>query len=335
MKLTDFGGARPVTQAAVDAVKSERNVLRRLTDGSWQAALADAAAAAKAGGGAASAAGAAAEDTAAADTAPDGAPATAATASSAASEAAEREDGKEEAEEDEVEDDRVETTAVYMAPELVHGGRPSVATDCWALGCVLYFALAGRPPVWAESHADVMRSIVEFDVASHFPDDFPVEAKSLVTQLLSLDPEERTRGATAGDPLAGIKAHPFFEALGTHPDALHALPPPPLAGGSVAPQADATWSKRQFSMFLAPVSQVGDFDQQASVPSSVTESEAEMGAPFVVSASSVLASLRAMTGAPGTTGPLQELSPDQEDEDDAAVEGEDSEGSDDEQDVTA
>ena len=46
---------------------------------------------------------------------------------------------------------------MYLSPELVGGAAPSVASDCWALGCTLYHALCGRPPVWADSQAEVMK----------------------------------------------------------------------------------------------------------------------------------------------------------------------------------
>jgi len=258
VKLTDFGGARPVTDAARGAVRAERNVLRRLPDGSWRAGLKSAAATA----------------TGRASGAKD---------PEAGAEGAEAGSDEEEMEEDEDEDTRVEATAVYMAPELVRGGQPSAAADCWALGCVLYFALAGRPPVWAETQADVMRTIVNFDVSSHFPDDFDADARSLVTLLLSPEPEARLAGGTEEDPLAGIKTHPFFAPLGCPVDDLHSRPAPPMAEGAVAPQTDARWSKRQFSMFYAPVPHASDVETgpvARSLGAAVEETDVERGAPF-------------------------------------------------------
>ena len=37
-------------------------------------------------------------------------------------------------------DSRLEGTAAYLAPEIVAGGRPSIASDAWAFGCTLYQA---------------------------------------------------------------------------------------------------------------------------------------------------------------------------------------------------
>lgn len=48
---------------------------------------------------------------------------------------------------DEEEDQRIEGTTSYLPPEVVMGARPSFAADTWALGCVMYQCLSGRPPV--------------------------------------------------------------------------------------------------------------------------------------------------------------------------------------------
>ena len=53
----------------------------------------------------------------------------------------------------------------------------------------VYQALAGRPPVWAETVADTMAAIVHFEASqTDFPESFPAEAKSLVMALLDPHP---------------------------------------------------------------------------------------------------------------------------------------------------
>ena len=56
----------------------------------------------------------------------------------------------------------MEGTALYLAPELAAGGASSVAGDCWALGCVLYQCLVGRPPVMADTQSEAAARIVQF-----------------------------------------------------------------------------------------------------------------------------------------------------------------------------
>ncbi|MFN8177511.1 MAG: serine/threonine-protein kinase [bacterium] len=48
-------------------------------------------------------------------------------------------------------------TPMYMAPELLAGGAPSVRTDLYALGLLLWFALAGRQPFEVDSLGELRR----------------------------------------------------------------------------------------------------------------------------------------------------------------------------------
>jgi len=51
-------------------------------------------------------------------------------------------------EEKEEEDERIEGTVGYMPPEVIRdGSRPDKGADCWALGCLIYQCIIGRPPV--------------------------------------------------------------------------------------------------------------------------------------------------------------------------------------------
>lgn len=144
-KLTDFGAARPLPghAAAIAALASAGNVILELRDGDWRAKRQATAAPAVTEGTQGGGGGGAAE----------GKPL------EAAAEPMEQEEGEpmeEEGQEEEQEEDtRLEGTALYLSPELVRGGRPTVASDCWALGCTLYQALCGKPPLWADSDAEV------------------------------------------------------------------------------------------------------------------------------------------------------------------------------------
>ena len=139
-KLTDFGAARPLPghAAAIAALASAGNVILELRDGDWRAKRQATAApagteGAHGGGGGGAAEGEPPEE---------------------AAEPMEQEEQMEQGGEEE-EDTRLEGTALYLSPELVRGGRPTVASDCWALGCTLYQALCGKPPLWADSDAEV------------------------------------------------------------------------------------------------------------------------------------------------------------------------------------
>lgn len=180
--------------------------------------------------------------------------------------------------ESESESERLEGTAAYLAPELVRGGSASPASDAWALGCVIYFCLAGRPPVWAETQTQILAQIVSFDHHERtFPKDFPVEAQALVKQLLDPNPATRLGGGPEG--LDVLKNHPFFSGLDV--PRLYLSRAPKLEAGTVAPQADAAWTKRQNSIMWTPKPIKYTFTSDKYVLEEVPESAIEAGSAFV------------------------------------------------------
>ncbi|EEC49590.1 predicted protein, partial [Phaeodactylum tricornutum CCAP 1055/1] len=61
------------------------------------------------------------------------------------------------------EDLRIEGTTAYLPPEVVMGAFPNFAADSWALGCVLYQCLSGRPPLLEMDETATRHRIVTFD----------------------------------------------------------------------------------------------------------------------------------------------------------------------------
>jgi TolB-like protein/Tfp pilus assembly protein PilF len=93
-------------------------------------------------------------------------------------------------------------TPLYLAPEVLQGGQPSVQSDLYALGVLLYLLVTGSYPVQGASmeqliaaHAAGQRRNLR-DARPDLPDSF-VEAVEC-----ALDPDPRRRFATAGDMLA-------------------------------------------------------------------------------------------------------------------------------------
>lgn len=56
---------------------------------------------------------------------------------------------------------RVVGTLDYMAPELLQGGEPSVASDLYAMGVLLYELLSGRVPFTARTDYELIQCIIE------------------------------------------------------------------------------------------------------------------------------------------------------------------------------
>lgn len=86
----------------------------------------------------------------------------------------------------------------YMAPEQIRGQPPlSFQTDLYALGCVLFEMLTGRPPFQSELPADLMRKHLEEPPprVSDLVSGCPLLLENAVLRLLEKDPERRPTGA--------------------------------------------------------------------------------------------------------------------------------------------
>lgn len=183
----------------------------------------------------------------------------------------------------------LEGTAVYLAPEIVLGGTPSFASDCWAFGCLVYQCLTGRPPMWAESQPEVMDKIVSFKASDSHCFSLPASAQDLVQRLMDPNPASRLGCGAAG--VADIALHPFFE--GVDIEQLHTLVPPPLAQGSIGPSPDAAWARRQYSIMISPMptkySPKPDTASSAAIPETDAERSSDFApAPYTIPELAVL-----------------------------------------------
>ncbi len=194
VKLTDFGAARPLTPQAAALLRVSRHAVRRLRDGDWRRP---------------STAGQGQEQH---------------QQQQPAAAAMEEEDDDDEQEE---EDERIEGTFAYLPPEVLRDGRtPDALADSWALGCLLYQCLVGRPPVVSErgdagDDDDVKARVVHFAggadaelFAAPGAAGLSEEAKDLVRGLLAVDRDARYT-------LEAAAQHPFFTQHGTDVYALH------------------------------------------------------------------------------------------------------------------
>ncbi|MFF1956466.1 protein kinase [Streptomyces sp. NPDC058220] len=95
-------------------------------------------------------------------------------------------------------------TSSYLAPERALERPAGPAADMYALGCVLYELLAGRPPFRADSAAAMLYQHVDSppEPPRRYRHDLPEALDAFVLRLLAKDPEERPTAQHASDFLA-------------------------------------------------------------------------------------------------------------------------------------
>ncbi len=81
----------------------------------------------------------------------------------------------------------------YLAPEQARGGRSDRRSDIYALGCVLFEMLAGRPPFDGDSSSAVVMQHIDAPVPplSRFRTGVPRDLEAVVTRALAKDPDQR------------------------------------------------------------------------------------------------------------------------------------------------
>jgi serine/threonine-protein kinase len=86
-----------------------------------------------------------------------------------------------------------------MAPEQIRGGEITPRTDLYALGCVLFELLAGRPPFAAETPAATLHLHCKQPAprVAQFALDCPEALETLILKLMEKDPAQRPESAAA------------------------------------------------------------------------------------------------------------------------------------------
>lgn len=157
-------------------------------------------------------------------------------------------------------DMKIEGTTAYLPPEIVLGNFPSFATDSWALGCLLFQCISGKPPVLEENDISTKQKIVSFSLLNannntknqdifqlaNINISFSIEAKTLIKRCLNLNPKDRPNMIT-------ISEDSFFQDINVF--TLYMKNAYPLEISENTSNVDTKWGRRQLSSVWSPYPQ--------------------------------------------------------------------------------
>jgi hypothetical protein len=112
----------------------------------------------------------------------------------------------------------------YMAPEQATGGDITPATDLWALGALLYFAVEGEPPFQAGNALATASAVVYGEPRAQAR---PGPLSPVVARLLTKDPAARARAGEVRATLSRVARGERRRAPVTPPATPPATPPDP------------------------------------------------------------------------------------------------------------
>ncbi|MET8832919.1 serine/threonine-protein kinase [Micromonospora sp. NPDC004540] len=94
-------------------------------------------------------------------------------------------------------------TPAYIAPEQASGGAVGPGADLYALGCILFEMLTGKPPYEAKNAPDMLRRHMKspIPVITEYRSDVPDDLAHLLFCLLAKDPVERPASAAEVEQL--------------------------------------------------------------------------------------------------------------------------------------
>jgi serine/threonine protein kinase len=96
-------------------------------------------------------------------------------------------------------------TVAFMAPELIRGEPTSLAADMWAMGCLLFEMVTGRPAIPGRTVSEILQAIMRASIPAprNLVPALPEALSRLVLSLLDRNPDRRP---AAEDLLAALQA---------------------------------------------------------------------------------------------------------------------------------
>ena len=132
-------------------------------------------------------------------------------------------------------------TPVYMSPEQCRGVAVTDRTDVYALGIILYQALAGRPPFYSRADGDILamhimvapRPLREMEPA------VPQSVADFIGRMLAKNAADRPNMATVASELSALGDDPEWATPAPAPTPAEATPAEPPAAASAESPAES------------------------------------------------------------------------------------------------
>ena len=135
-------------------------------------------------------------------------------------------------------------TLAYISPERLRGREAEPASDVWAVGVVLWEALAGKHPFWGVPLPQMPAAIeAGAPPLRHLRPDLPKRLLAAIDQALDTEPDRRPSAAALAEELRSLRRRPAprrprleapslpsLPSLAADPAAAARLVPPALAG---------------------------------------------------------------------------------------------------------
>jgi tetratricopeptide (TPR) repeat protein/tRNA A-37 threonylcarbamoyl transferase component Bud32 len=121
-------------------------------------------------------------------------------------------------------------TPLYLSPEQAMGNEVDARSDLFSLGGLLYECVAGKPPFFGKSPADICAKVMRDDPAppSTLNPDIPTELDQLILKSLAKKPDARYQSAEEMiSDLESLQAHLLTDATNTITRLIPAVGPRP------------------------------------------------------------------------------------------------------------